>query len=364
MTLATKCPACATVFRVVQDQLRVSEGWVRCGRCAEVFNAVAAMVEVPTPVRDEGPDTEVQYDAHHHGGYDEPALDAPAPAPAAPHDELGWADERRFELAIDAATDASVDAPREPSLSALASVPLERADDASHLASQVEPPEPAFDARPVHVYEPMLDTSAAPLHGEPPISIDNAEPRGHDPAAATSPATDAPLAAPSFMQAAEREQRWQQPGRRRALVLAGVLAALVLVLQVGFEYRDLIAARWPATRAPLQSLCTWAGCRIDAPRLIDALVVDASGLTRIEGTQTYRLAVSVRNRSALELAMPALDLVLTDSQGRVISRRVLSPLELGTTRATVPAGAEFALQATLAVAERLVAGYTIDVFYP
>lgn len=342
MTLATKCPACATVFRVVQDQLRISEGWVRCGRCSEVFNAVAAMVEVPTPARDEGPDTEVQYEAHHHGGYDELAIDAPT----------------------DPQTGAPSDVFQEPSLSALASVPLETADDASHLASHVEPPEPAFDARPGHLYEPMLGASAAPLHGEPPISIDNAEPRGHDPAAAASPATDAPLAAPSFMQAAEREQRWQQPGRRRVLALAGALAALVLLLQVGFEYRELIAARWPATRAPLQSLCTWAGCRIDAPRLIDALVVDASGLTRIEGTQTYRLAVSLRNRSALELAMPALDLVLTDSQGRVISRRVLSPLELGTTRATVPAGAEFALQATLAVAERLVAGYTIDVFYP
>ena len=37
--LATRCSACGTVFRVVPDQLRVSEGWVRCGRCAEVFNA-------------------------------------------------------------------------------------------------------------------------------------------------------------------------------------------------------------------------------------------------------------------------------------------------------------------------------------
>ena len=362
MTLATKCPACATVFRVVQDQLRVSEGWVRCGRCAEVFNAVTAMVDVPTPVRDEGPDTEAQYDAHQHGGYDEPALDAPAQV--APHDELGWAVERRFELAIDAPAIAATDALHEPSLSALASVPHELSDDPWHLASPIAAPEPAFDPRPGQVHEPTLDVSAAPMHDAPPISIDNAEPLGHDPAAAASPAAETPLAAPSFMQAAERAQRWQQPGRRRALALASVLAALVLGLQVGFEYRDLIAARWPATRAPLQSLCNAVGCRVDAPRLIDALVVDASGLTRIEGTQTYRLAVSVRNRSALELAMPALDLVLTDSQGRVISRRVLSPLELGTTRATVPAGAEFALQATLAVAERLVAGYTIDVFYP
>ncbi|HRD86019.1 MAG TPA: zinc-ribbon domain-containing protein, partial [Rubrivivax sp.] len=46
MSLATRCPKCATVFRVVQDQLRVSEGWVRCGRCAEVFNAVECLVSL------------------------------------------------------------------------------------------------------------------------------------------------------------------------------------------------------------------------------------------------------------------------------------------------------------------------------
>ena len=48
MTLATRCPTCGTVFRVVQDQLRVSQGWVRCGRCSEAFNALESMVEVPT----------------------------------------------------------------------------------------------------------------------------------------------------------------------------------------------------------------------------------------------------------------------------------------------------------------------------
>ena len=33
MSLATRCTSCGTAFRVVQDQLKVSEGWVRCGRC-------------------------------------------------------------------------------------------------------------------------------------------------------------------------------------------------------------------------------------------------------------------------------------------------------------------------------------------
>ena len=46
MSLATRCTACGTVFRVVQDQLKVSEGWVRCGRCNEVFNALESLFDL------------------------------------------------------------------------------------------------------------------------------------------------------------------------------------------------------------------------------------------------------------------------------------------------------------------------------
>lgn len=49
MTLATRCPHCQTAFRVVRDQLRVSDGWVRCGQCSEVFDASAALLEWPEP---------------------------------------------------------------------------------------------------------------------------------------------------------------------------------------------------------------------------------------------------------------------------------------------------------------------------
>ena len=46
MSLATSCPSCGTVFRVVQDQLKVSEGWVRCGHCQEVFNALEGLFDL------------------------------------------------------------------------------------------------------------------------------------------------------------------------------------------------------------------------------------------------------------------------------------------------------------------------------
>lgn len=39
MTLATRCPKCSTTFRIVPDQLKISEGLVRCGKCQHVFNA-------------------------------------------------------------------------------------------------------------------------------------------------------------------------------------------------------------------------------------------------------------------------------------------------------------------------------------
>ena len=39
MSLITRCPACGTMFKVVPDQLKISDGWVRCGQCSEVFDA-------------------------------------------------------------------------------------------------------------------------------------------------------------------------------------------------------------------------------------------------------------------------------------------------------------------------------------
>ena len=44
MSQITRCPACGTMFKVVPDQLRISEGWVRCGHCAEVFDAAAHLM--------------------------------------------------------------------------------------------------------------------------------------------------------------------------------------------------------------------------------------------------------------------------------------------------------------------------------
>jgi len=65
MSLVTRCPACTTTFKVVRDQLRISDGWVRCGRCSHVFDATLDLQEAPG------------------GAVSAPAAPAPAPTPAA-----------------------------------------------------------------------------------------------------------------------------------------------------------------------------------------------------------------------------------------------------------------------------------------
>ncbi len=43
MSQTTLCPACQTRFKVVADQLRISDGWVRCGQCQLVFDAYESL---------------------------------------------------------------------------------------------------------------------------------------------------------------------------------------------------------------------------------------------------------------------------------------------------------------------------------
>ena len=56
--MITRCPECSTLFKVVADQLKISDGWVRCGRCDHVFDGAAnlqddsvAETTVATPPR-------------------------------------------------------------------------------------------------------------------------------------------------------------------------------------------------------------------------------------------------------------------------------------------------------------------------
>jgi predicted Zn finger-like uncharacterized protein len=300
--LATRCSACGTVFRVVPDQLRVSEGWVRCGRCAEVFNAAEALLDLETGAPRRLPEEVAPH---------RPPPPPPPPPPAAP----AYADYR------------------------VADQPSTQAESQSGATM------------------PVVDDSASRFPGQAHGNVgDAADPRAEP--------GDRPTAKPTFVRQAEIAARWRSTPVRVALVLTGVLGVLGLAGQVLHAYRDLAAARYTMLRPALEQACVWLECQVGAARSINELTVESSGLVRVEKSSIYRLSVALRNRAAIPLALPALELALTDNGGQLVARRVLTAAELGVNQATLAAGRELTLQATLQAATAPVAGYTIELFYP
>jgi predicted Zn finger-like uncharacterized protein len=367
MSLATRCPACGTVFRVVQDQLRVSEGWVRCGRCAEVFNAVENLVDLgleTPPVRSAGGSLHrdrVMEDLARVSGQPAPSSTPPTTPSSPPTPSF-------FSPLAPPSPSGSDDGGADSSAVAH-SVPIAMPSSAPGLSGTPGPSalQPARGGRPGTEAtggtpaEPGSTVSPLPAAGtdldpDPDSDLEDSRP--------AEPAADLRAEPPPFVRQAERAARWRTSRYRAALAVAVLIAAGALVLQVTMAYRDLIAARWSVLRPPLALLCSGVGCRIEPPRQVNALVVDSSGLVRVNLTSTYRLSVVLRNRAPIELALPAVDLTLTDARGEVIARRVLDAAELGADQRSLPGGGELSLQALLAVGDRAVSGYTIEVFYP
>lgn len=378
MSLATRCTACGTVFRVVLDQLRVSEGWVRCGRCNGVFDATEALFDI-----DSGAPVRLQADAPEA---------APAPMPAPPRARPGVA----------APADDS-DLQPTPQLAAPADEPLlpATAEPASAWPAAVEPgfAEQAPTGEAAHYDphdEPLLrapsrggeddadehdriiitdhvpgETMAAALQG----------PAGDAPglqAATDSPASDPKRridpqlggtepraqAAPSFIRSAQRSQGWRRPALRAGLWTATLLLVLAAVLQAALLWRDALAAHWPQAKPALQALCRLAGCSLQPLRRIEALSVESSGLNRLEGAALYRLQLSLRNHGATVLMMPALELSLNDGQGGLVARRVLAAADLGLRETALAPGQTLAVSAVLSTGGRRIEGYTLELFYP
>jgi predicted Zn finger-like uncharacterized protein len=327
MTLATRCTACHTMFRVVQDQLKVSDGWVRCGRCNEVFDA-----------RDNLIDWE-QAPAHE-------TLDVDSKPPAAQGFAEGLADGEAKATGTAATAEPAAEV-------AVQAVDIELAPGEPYVEAALNPAAPAEAA---FAKEPLLDAAQ-----NSPLTVAAPTPQ---PALPEPDLRADAMLTPRFVQQADRAARWQTSGVRIALALAGVLLAATLVMQAVVWQRDVIAAHWKEARPWLIALCQWADCQIQPLRRVDQISVANSGLTRIEGSSLHRFNVSLLNRGSTELMLPALDLSLTDAQGQVISRRVLAASELGVTAASIASGAELPLQAMLSTGSRKVAGYTIELFYP
>jgi predicted Zn finger-like uncharacterized protein len=356
MSLLTRCPACVTLYRVVPDQLRISDGWVKCGQCGEIFDASKDLIE---EVRDPEPDTGMPGDAvpsltapRQEDFEDTQLVTAPIEASKDEAEDQGTFDDgqdayRSDEPAVDheaildvdlsAETD-SVDEPNAP-------VPVDIPNDVT-VGEEAADDVLAPDKMAVR----WDDETVAPA-----TSPDSVEPTAPD---------DIPV---TFLKTARPPSIWQKPVARRVLMLLAGVLGFLLVGQWVYVERDQLAAKHPELKPMLQAVCGVANCQVQALRRIESLSVDSVGF-HLLGKDTYRLSFAIKNSSLWPLATPSVELALTDTQDQPVYRRVFSTKDLVGAQAEIAAGAEWpvvvALRVNSATPEQRVLGYRLMILYP
>ena len=338
MSFITQCPACETQFKVTPDQLKMSEGWVRCGHCQHVFDASLNLQpwwpEPQTPAEakpedseDALPDPQPSPDA-----VDQDGIQTRGDVPAATH-EPARADETAGEYAP-ARTDASLDE-REPVFDL--------------------PPNP--DESMVSVAQPM----SATVDPEP-VGLDAHNPSPSEPPADTSPLQ--PI--PSFIKRAMQKAYWHQTSVRLTLYLLITMLLMVLSAQWVYRHKDQLAANHESLRPLLVGFCGVLRCEITLPRQLSEVVIDSSSFVRREANR-FDFQLMLRNRADVEVAMPTLELTLTDIENQVIARRIIDPADWPESPSSLAAQAEWPLQLELLLEvppTQIVTGYQAELFYP
>lgn len=168
----------------------------------------------------------------------------------------------------------------------------------------------------------------------------------------------------SFVRAARRQAFWRKPQVRVALVAMILLAMAGFALQVAVQERDRLAAAEPRLRPMLLTLCASLQCEIAPPRQIADIVIDSSSFNKARG-DSYHLALTMKSKASIPLAMPAVELTLTDAQDQPMLRRVLLPTDMGAPM-ELPAGGEWSASLSVIVTTggARVAGYRLLAFYP
>ena len=321
------------------DQLRISQGWVRCGLCQEVFDATGNFVPEPYEVSaaDQGVE---QISSEAKPSHDEP--DGVAPQEDGGSGETVETAESQVPVSSAVVEDGGTGAESASATGEAESVEL-RVDPGTSPGPmadmQAETPEPGQC-----VAAEGEDAGAAISNG------DAAEPGN---------------AEPGFVRVARRKAFWRRPVVRCALVLACLFAALGLGGQYAWHCRDALAAKNPTLQPLLQSMCHALGCELQARKAIADIVISSSGFRQLPGQQGYQWSLSLENRSDAPVAMPAVELTLNDEQDRPVLRKVIDLRALG-----APVQLEARGEWSVAVPMQVqglngpVAGYRALVFYP
>jgi predicted Zn finger-like uncharacterized protein len=302
--MLTRCPSCATTFRISPEQLKARQGRVRCGKCRSVFNALETLVEEP------------------------PKVAAPA--------------EEQTPLAPPVTAPGQV-----MSAAPAAQMPAE----VTSAAEPAVPPAPSYskDNRPAR--HPRDE------HEAPPAAVPATEDAGEP-----ETLVDFEPAFESLLSEEPRRRAWPWV---LATLLALSALALQAVLHFRVDLAVLAPESKPALQSLCNYLgCDLPLPRkVDLVAIESSdLHPDPASPAQLQ------LVATLKNRAGFAQEYPHLELTLTDTADKALLRRALAPGDYlprdKPAASGFAANGDLVVSLTLAVTDLAPVGYRLYVFYP
>jgi predicted Zn finger-like uncharacterized protein len=313
MALITRCPNCATAFRVTPLHLQAHGGDVRCGHCSQIFNGFASLATIQEPE----------------------AVDLHASATADRSDHTA-------DTAIAKNLSSSVAVSDEEIPPHAPSQKITEPDAVNETITQKVPNPPAEAAE-----EPPLqkwDTIGAGAP-EANIGLEDSMPESY-----------------AFDEAHPDEASY-------AWGLGSLLLLVALAAQAVYFYRAELSLLAPGVKPYLEQYCELLGCTIAPPHNSELLSIESSEMQKnAQRSGAITLIATVRNYATYPQTFPLFELTLTDPQDHPLASRIFTPdtyLEKNLNSSGVVApDYEFNVRLYLDSGDLNAAGYRLLLFYP
>jgi predicted Zn finger-like uncharacterized protein len=389
----TQCSKCETVFKLSAEVLRAAGGQVRCGKCGEVFNALAHLAEDPSAFTTT--ETELDLENRADSILESPPPPTPrrAPASAAQDDEyspgveiarlqiLDW-NEGETSAAAHPNEDIEADEAGETSMEfTLPPGELDRIFVETKKAVRPSPAQPVVEdievfnaAAPTQLVAPAAP--AAPLEpraeaAQAPSGFEVSEQVRQDMLAGVENPEDAPSVVQHKRRSRSVKRRTSpfdlappESSGSRILWLSGAIAAgALLIAQMIHHNREWLSLN-TLLGAPLRALYSSVGTPVTPPANLSAYQLRQWGVTGDPaGAGSLRVRASILNTAAQLEPYPLLRVTLANRFGGSIGTRDFEPSEyLGKPTAKLLAPGE-RVDATLDILDpgKSAEGFEIDV---
>jgi Protein of unknown function (DUF3426) len=134
----------------------------------------------------------------------------------------------------------------------------------------------------------------------------------------------------------------QKPLSRRqkiAYALLSVVAAIILLAQSAYWFRDELVSRYPSLSTTFAAACTHLGCRISPPRRPEGVGFVGTELAPDPAHKgLYIFSATLRNEGSHSVAFPSLILTFDGASGEILARKVFSPEQYAPANANLAKG--------------------------